>query len=92
MTTSAQLNIRIPISIKSRAQDKAEKMGTNLNFLIKMFLSKFIMQDDIVTFQQDIHTDKIFNQGLKEYFMSDESKQTTQKINKHLEQIINKDK
>ncbi|PJA49032.1 MAG: hypothetical protein CO170_00735 [candidate division SR1 bacterium CG_4_9_14_3_um_filter_40_9] len=88
MADTAQLNIRIPVSIKSKAQDKAEKIGTNLNFLIKMFLSKFIMQNDIVTFQQDIHTDKIFDQGTKEYFMSKESKKTTQQINKHLEQIV----
>lgn len=88
MSTTTQLNLRLPIDIKIRAQKKAEKIWTNINFLVKMFLSKFIISDDAVTIQQDIHMENIFDQGMKEYFMGSEGKQTTQRINKHLERLI----
>jgi len=88
MTTTAQLNLRIPVGIKLKAQEKAEKIWTNVNFLVKMFLSKFIMNDNIVTIQQDVHMENIFDQWMKEYFMSPEGKRRTKSINKHLEDII----
>jgi ribosomal protein L16/L10AE len=40
------------------------------------------------TIQQDIHMENIFDQGMKEYFMSSEGKQTTQRINRQLEDLI----
>lgn len=92
MITTTQLNLRIPVSIKERAQEKAESIWTNINFLVKMFLSKFIISDKIVTIKQDIHMENIFDQWMKEYFMSSEGKKTTQKINQHLEEIIKEEK
>ena len=60
--TTAQLNIRIPAEIKTQAQDKAIQYGTNLNFLIKIFLSKFIADDNLVIIKQDINMEKIFDE------------------------------
>jgi len=57
-------------------------------FLVKMFLSKFIMNDNAVTISQDVHMEKIFDQWMVEYFMSPEGKRRTRSINKHLEEII----
>ena len=37
---TAQLNLRIPIDLKTKAQNKAESFWTNLNFLVKLFLTK----------------------------------------------------
>jgi len=88
MVTTAQINLRIPVSIKLKAQEKAEKIGTNVNFLVKMFLSKFIANDDAVTISQDVHMEKIFDQWMIDYFMSPEGKRRTKSINKHLEDII----
>ncbi len=68
--TTTQLNIRLPIDIKTKAQDKAEKIGTNLNFLIKLFLSKFITDDAVVHIAQDIHIEKVFDQGMIQHFTS----------------------
>ena len=60
--STTQLNIRIPIDIKNKAQDKAEKIGTNLNFLIKLFLSKFITDTNTVQIVQNIDMEKVFDQ------------------------------
>ena len=88
MADTTQLNLRIPINLKIKAQEKAEKIWTNLNFLVKMFLSKFTISDSAVTIKQDIHIEKIFDQWMIEYFMSPEGKRRTKKINNMLEELI----
>ena len=39
---TTQINFRIPLELKQMAQLKAEEYGTNLNFLMKLFLTKFV--------------------------------------------------
>ncbi|AHB41355.1 hypothetical protein P148_SR1C00001G0564 [candidate division SR1 bacterium RAAC1_SR1_1] len=92
MSTTTQLNLRVPTDIKTKAQDKAEKIGTNLNFLIKIFLSKFVVEDDLVIIKQDIHMDKVFDKGTKQYLSSGAAKKRTKKINSYLEDIIKDEK
>jgi len=42
MADTTQINFRIPVDLKIQAQEKAESYGTNLNFLVKLFLTKFV--------------------------------------------------
>jgi antitoxin component of RelBE/YafQ-DinJ toxin-antitoxin module len=42
MADTTQINFRIPVDLKTQAQEKAESYGTNLNFLVKLFLTKFV--------------------------------------------------
>jgi len=42
MADTTQINFRIPVDLKTKAQEKAESYGTNLNFLVKLFLTKFV--------------------------------------------------
>lgn len=58
--TTTQLNIRIPIAIKDRAQKKAEELGTNVNFLVKLFLSSFI-KNDSVEIKHSVDLEKVFD-------------------------------
>lgn len=88
MTNTTQLNLRIPTEVKETAQNKAKKMWTNLNFLVKLFLSKFISENDIVEIKQSIKMEKLFDKGLTEYFSSKESIKKTQQINEWIEKII----
>lgn len=92
MSTTTQLNLRVPTDIKTKAQDKAEKIWTNLNFLIKIFLSKFVVEDDLVIIKQDIHMDKVFDKWTKQYLSSWAAKKRTKKINSYLEDIIKDEK
>ncbi len=86
MSDTTQLNFRIPTNIKDKAQDKAHKMWTNLNFLVKLFLSKFV-SEDIVLIQQDVDIEKIFDEWTKQQFLSPEGKQKAKKINDLLQNI-----
>lgn len=92
MSTTTQLNLRIPIDIKTQAQNKAEKIWTNLNFLIKMFLSKFVVEDDLVIIKQDINIEKVFDKWTKQYLSSWAAKKRTKKTNSYLEDIIKEEK
>ncbi len=92
MTNTLQLNLRVPVDLKVEAQKKAEKLWTNINFLVKMFLSKFVKEENLVIMQQDIKMEKIFDKWFKEYFMSNKWKNTAKKINKELEKIIEEEK
>ena len=58
--TTTQLNIRVPFILKERAQKKAEELGTNVNFLIKLFLSSFI-RNDTVEITHKVNLEKIFD-------------------------------
>jgi len=86
--STTQLNVRIPIDIKTKAQDKAEKIGTNLNFLIKLFLSKFITDDSVVHIAQNVQIDKVFDQAMIQHFTSTKGKKTAQNINRMLSDIV----
>lgn len=85
---TTQINFRIPLELKQLAQLKAEKYGTNLNFLIKLFLTKFIQWDNIVTFTQEIDMEKIFDEGVISYLSSNQGKQQIKKINTMLTEIV----
>ena len=91
MTTTTQLNLRIPVKLKKKAQNKAQNFWTNLNFLVKLFLIKFIQDDDLIEIKQNIKMEKIFDKWILEYVKSPNAKETTTQINKHLEQIIDEE-
>jgi len=91
MTTTTQLNLRIPVKLKKKAQNKAQNFWTNLNFLVKLFLIKFIQDDDLIEIKQNIKMEKIFDKWILEYLKSPKAKETTTQINKHLEQIIDEE-
>ncbi len=82
---TTQLNLRLPVDIKTKAQNKAESFWTNLNFLVKLFLIKFVQDDNLVEIKQNIKMDKIFDKWLLEYLKSWKAKETNTQINKHLE-------
>ena len=85
---TTQINFRIPLELKQLAQLKAEKYGTNLNFLMRLFLTKFIQWDNIVTFTQEIDMEKIFDEGVISYLSSNQGKQQIKKINTMLTEIV----
>lgn len=89
MADTTQINFRIPVDLKTKAQEKAESCGTNLNFLVKLFLTKFVKWDDVVQITQDVDMEKIFDQWIVDYLSSKEWKEKTKKINKMLTDIIN---
>ena len=64
MTTTTQLNLRIPVKLKKKAQNKAQNFWTNLNFLVKLFLIKFIQDDDLIEIKQNIKMEKIFDKWI----------------------------
>jgi len=59
--TTTQLNIRVPLLIKERAKKKAEELGTNINFLVKLFLSSFL-KNDSVEIKHKVDLEKVFDQ------------------------------
>ncbi len=77
---TTQINLRIPYTLRNQARAKAKDMWTNLNFLIKLFLLKFVSEENIIDIQTKIDWDKIFNQGMTEYFSSEESKNIAKEI------------
>lgn len=88
MTNTTQINFRIPIDLKTQAQEKAERCGTNLNFLVKLFLTKFVKWDDIVKITQDVDMERVFDQWIVDYLSSKQWRSTTNKINKMLTDIV----
>ncbi len=88
MATTTQLNLRIPVKLKELAQSKAENYGTNLNFLVKLFLSKFVEDDNIVEIKQNIKMEKIFDKWIATYLSSPRWKSRIRRINKHLSDIM----
>lgn len=88
MTDTTQINFRIPVDLKTKAQEKAESCGTNLNFLVKLFLTKFVKWDDIVHITQDVDMEKVFDQWIVDYLSSKWWKAKTKKINKMLTNIV----
>jgi hypothetical protein len=85
MNTTTQLNIRLSSKLKAMAQKKAIEHWTNLNFLIKLFLYKFINNVKVVEIKQDIDLEKIFDEWFVNYYMSDKWKNKIKKVNRLLE-------
>lgn len=89
MAETTQINFRIPVDLKTQAQEKAETYWTNLNFLVKLFLTKFVKWDDIVKVTQDVDIEKVFDQWIVNYLSSKEWQSRTKRINKMLTDITN---
>lgn len=89
MADTTQINFRIPVDLKTKAQEKAERCGTNLNFLVKLFLTKFVKWEDVVHIRQDIDMEKVFDQWIVDYLSSKQWKTRTKRINKMLTDITN---
>lgn len=85
---TTQINFRIPLELKQLAQLKAEEYGTNLNFLMKLFLTKFVQWENIVTFTQEIDMEKIFDEGVISYLSSSQWKKQIKKINSMVMEIV----
>ena len=85
--TTTQLNIRVPYIIKERAQKKAEDLGTNVNFLVKLFLSSFI-QNDCVEITQKVDLEKVFDTWFIKHFMSNQGKKQAKNINTAIENLL----
>jgi len=82
---STQVNFRIPNQLKIKAQQKADCLGLNLSEVMKLFLEKFTNENVLkVQIKHDVAWEKVFDQGVLEYFMSKKGKETTQAINKLL--------
>ncbi len=93
MAATTQVNFRIPVDIKHKAQLKAERYWTNLNFLMKLFLTKFAKEDNVVEVFQDVNMENIFDEWFVSYFMSDEGKKNIKETNDVLMDIVsNEDK
>ena len=88
MADTTQINFRIPVDLKIQAQEKAESYGTNLNFLVKLFLTKFVKWEDIVKITQDVDMEKVFDKWIVDYLSSKKWRTRTKKINKMLTDII----
>lgn len=82
--SSTQINFRIPADLKNNAMKKAQEMGYNLNGIVKIFLYKFVDEDDIVTIRSDIRLEKIFDRGLSTAFTGKKSRRRTKEIGKLL--------
>ena len=88
MTATAQINFRIPVDLKQKAQKKAESCWTNLNFLVKLFLTIFVSWDNVVEITQDINMEKIFDEWVISYLSSEEWRARSMRINKMLTDIV----
>jgi antitoxin component of RelBE/YafQ-DinJ toxin-antitoxin module len=86
MTTTTQLNIRIPMQLKLQAQKIADIKGVKLNTLLNYFLRKFVENPDVVQIQHDIEMEKIFDQGVIEYSMSSQGKKQFKEIDALLQE------
>ncbi len=85
MSKTVQVNFRIPSDLKERAWKKAEQIGTDPSSILKLFLMQFVEKDDIVRIEQTIDMDKVFDEGIKSYFMSKKGQEKTKKIGLMLE-------
>jgi addiction module RelB/DinJ family antitoxin len=85
---TTQINFRMPTQIKDEAQKKAEDMGMNLSKVLQLFLEKFVAEN-VVTYHvyQDVDLEKVFDQGVREYFLSEKGKQKIKEINQRLEDL-----
>lgn len=57
-----------------------------------MFLSKFVVEENLVIIKQDIAMKKVFDKWVKQYLSSWAAKKRTKKINSYLEDIIKHEK
>jgi antitoxin component of RelBE/YafQ-DinJ toxin-antitoxin module len=74
------MNFRIPAELKKNASRKAEKIGYNLNGIVKLFLYKFVQDDDLVEIKKEIQMEKIFDRGIKAAFSTSRSRKKTRRI------------
>jgi len=81
---STQINFRIPVDLKNDAMKKAQEMGYNLNGIVKIFLYKFVNEDDLVAIRSDVRLEKIFDRGISTAFTGNKSRQKTKEIGKLL--------
>ena len=60
----------------------------SLSGVVKIFLEKFVDEDVLkVQMQHDVEWEKIFDQGVRSYFMSKNGKENTRIINELLRDI-----
>jgi len=86
---STQVNFRIPNQLRIKAQKKADCLGLNLSEVMRLFLEKFTNENVLkVQVKQDVAWEKVFDQGVIEYFMSKKGKETAQAIDKLLEDAV----
>ncbi len=78
---STQINFRIPADLKRVAMAKADRMGSNLNSIINLFLQKFVTDDDLVEIKKEIRMDKIFDRGVRSAY-------SDPKFNKKLKRLV----
>lgn len=67
---TTQVNFRLPMSVKQRAMDKAQSLGTNLNHIMKIFLTTFANDDGVAKVSYDFDFDLLFDQAMAEYAKS----------------------
>jgi len=85
---STQINFRIPNNLKKDAQKKAQTMGLNLSDIMKIFLEKFVEENVLkIRIEKDIKWDKVFDQDVKDYYLSKEGKKKIANINKLIEEL-----
>ncbi|MCK5459700.1 hypothetical protein KAI52_01140 [Candidatus Parcubacteria bacterium] len=85
---STQINFRIPIKLKQQAQKKAKNLDMNLSGVVKLFLEKFTYEDVFETqTQHNIKWEKVFDQGVKGYFMSEKGKKNARIIDELLSDV-----
>jgi antitoxin component of RelBE/YafQ-DinJ toxin-antitoxin module len=77
---STQINFRIPSELKKDASRKAAKIGYNLNGIVKLFLYKFVEDDNLVEIRKEIQMEKLFDLGVKKAFSSKASIKKTKRI------------
>ncbi len=88
MSATIQINFRLPSELKNKASHKAWLIWTNLNNLIKIFLQKFVTENDIIEMKQDVNFEKIFDKWTIEYFESQKWINRTKNINLMLQNAI----
>ena len=81
---STQINFRIPLELKKDASIKAQKMGYNLNGIVKIFLYKFVNEDDLVAIRSEVRLEKIFDRGIGKAYTGAKSGKKARVIGKLL--------
>lgn len=82
---STQINFRVPMQLKQQAQKKADYLGMNLSGVVKLFLEKFAKEDVLkINVQHKMDWEKVFDKGVRDYFMSKKGKKNALIINKLL--------
>ena len=85
--TRSQVNVRIPLSLKEKAQKKAATMHLSLSFIVTHFLEKFA-EEDIIRFHSDIDFDTVFDTWVIAYCESDIWKKTRKRVGNKVKRII----